>query len=106
MSSPSSAMRDHLQILSVDDGSSIARLIVRRPKLLEVFTQSCLSVVVERAERFLRRAIVKPKVLHNLSGRERKKPVNVLKPSLHLRDAFTEALPNSFFHAPQHRRRH
>src|ERR1041385_2130410 len=100
----SSAMGDHFQILRVEDRSAIGSLIIVSPQMLEVFTQRRLTVLVERAKRFLRRTIVKPKVLDNFSGRERKVPVNVLKPSFYLRDAFTESLANSFFHAPQHRK--
>src|ERR1043165_7014216 len=99
-------MRNHFQILSVDDRPAVTRLIIRCPKLLEVLTQSRLSVLVERAERLLRRTVIKPKVLDNVGGRERKIPVNVLKPSLQFRDVLTESLSNSFLDAPKHRRRH
>src|SRR5690349_18658700 len=99
-------MRNHFQVISVNDGRPVSRLIVSSPKLLEVFSQSRLRVFVERAKRLLRRPVIEAKMLDNFSGTERKDPTDILKLCLHLRDAFTEALTNSFFNAPQHRRRH
>src|ERR1051326_7285072 len=99
-------MCDYFQILCIDHGCSVGRLIIRSPKLVEVLTQSRLRILVERAKRFLGGNIIKPKMLDNFSGRERKNPVNVLKPSLQLRDAFTEPFTNNIFHAPKHRRGH